>query len=163
MNVSEARATVAGDSGVAAFDKAWFRAVEPRLHVSFVARFGAELGGDSAADAPGYAWQHRDRALEMANPIGFTFRVGQRCASRQQRRDRRRFGLTVGGEPPPGFEPALHDALSAVPVRQRQVVVLCTGCSPTQRGTVDVLGISPSTVQNRTERGLLQLRRKVGP
>jgi len=107
-------------------------------------------------------WEHRARVLAMDNSVGFAFRVGQRWASRQRRRSRRRVGLPVTDERPPGFDPALHDALDALPLRQRQVVVLCTGYGLTHRETAEVLGISPSTVQNHAERGLAQLRRKVG-
>jgi len=161
MDVSENRTSVTDDAGVAAFES-WFGEAEPQLRAALVATYGPELGRDAAAEALGHAWEHRHRVLEMSNPTGYVFRVGQRWATRQERRNRRRFGLAPSGESSPGFEPALHDALAGLPTRHRQVVVLCTGYGLTHRETADVLGISPSTVQNHAERGLRQLRRKVG-
>ena len=116
----------------------------------------------TAAEALSYVWEHRTRVLGLANPVGYAFRVGQRWATRQQRRRRRRFGFATDGNHPPGFEPALHTALAALSLRQRQVVVLCVGYGLTHEEAADVLGISRSTVQNHAERGLRQLRRKVG-
>lgn len=140
----------------------WFAIAEPRLRASLVATFGAELGRDAAAEALSYAWQHRDKVLAMENPLGYAFRVGQRWAVRQSRRNRRRFGMPVFEHPPAGFEPALHEALAALPERQRQVVVLCTGYGLSHREAADVLGISSSTVQNHADRGLAKLRKRIG-
>lgn len=52
-------------------------AVGPRLQRTFVARYGVDLGNEARADALGWAWEHRDRLSEMANPVGYLYRVGQ--------------------------------------------------------------------------------------
>jgi len=164
MDVSEEQhreQSVAVETDRAAFET-WCRLAEPRLRSALVATFGAELGRDAAAEALSYAWQHRERVLLMDNPVGYVFRVGQRWARHQERRNRRRFGFVPDDTLTPGFEPALHAALDALPRRQRQVVVLCIGYGLTHAEAADVLGISRSTIQNHAERGLRQLRGKVG-
>lgn len=161
MDVSEEQET-AEDADRAAFES-WFQHAEPQLRAALVATFGAELGRDAAAEALSYAWEHRARILALDNPVGYVFRVGQRWTTRHQRRGRRRFELVAEADRPPGFEPALHEALDSLPRRQRQVVVLCTGYGLTHAEAADVLNISRSTVQNHAERGLRHLQRKVDP
>ena len=161
MDVSEERSMV-DDAVERAVFESWFHDSEPELRAALVATFGPDLGREAAAEALSYVWEHRTRVLGLANPVGYAFRVGQRWATRQQRRRRRRFGLPVDDNHPPGFEPVLHSALAALSLRQRQVVVLCVGYGLTHAEVAEVLGISRSTVQNHAERGLRQLRRKVG-
>lgn len=91
---------------------AFFLVAEPRLRAALVAAYGGELGRDATAVALQHAWEHRDRVLGMENPVGFLYRVGRRWAAREARRARRQFELARPPEPPPGFEPALHDALA---------------------------------------------------
>ena len=141
---------------------AFFFVAEPKLRAALVAAYGRELGRDATAVALQHAWEHRDRVLGMENPVGFLYRVGRRWAAREARRARRQFDLARPPEPAPGFEPALHDALARLPLRQRQVVVLVSGYGLTHAETAEVLGIARSSVQNHVERGLRRLRHELG-
>lgn len=141
---------------------AFFALAEPKLRAALVAAHGGELGRDAVSVALQYAWEHRDRVLEMENPVGFLYQLGRRWASREQRRSRRRFALTRPTEPAAGFEPALHGALARLPMRQRQVVVLTVGFGLSHAETAEVLGIARSSVQNHVERGLRRLRQELG-
>ncbi len=160
MDVTEEQTTDTGASR-AAFES-WFHRSEPPLRAALVATFGAELGREATAEALSYAWEHRSRVLQLDNPIGYAFRVGQRWAQRQQQRSRRRFGLPSDEGRAPGFEPALAAALDALPLRQRQVVVLCIGYGLTHAEAAGLLGIARSTIQNHAERGLRRLQKEVG-
>ena len=62
-----------GPEGFAAF----FAVAEPRLRRALVAAYGADRGGDATSEALVYGWQHWDRVREMANPVGYLYRVGQ--------------------------------------------------------------------------------------
>jgi DNA-directed RNA polymerase specialized sigma24 family protein len=96
----------------------------------------------------------------MDRPVGYLFRVGQSASRRWQWR-RPRWHEPVpppaGGEP--WVEPGLPKALAALTQHQRVAVVLCHGFEWTHREVADLLGVSPSTVQNHVERGLTKLRR----
>ena len=50
-----------------------------------VAQCGVEPGSDAAADALGYGWEHWDRIGQMANPVGYPYRVAQSSVRRQRR------------------------------------------------------------------------------
>lgn len=141
---------------------AWFADTEPRLRAALVSEFGSDLGRDATAEALGYVWEHRDRVLALENPAGYAFRVGQRWARKQRSRMRRVLFVAESTQNDPRFEPALQRALTAMPVRQRQVVVLCIGYGLTHAEAAALLGISRSSVQNHAERGLRRLQREVG-
>lgn len=55
----------------------FFVDVEPRLRAALVARYGPSTGRAVTVDALTYAWEHWDRLSQMANPVGYLFRVGQ--------------------------------------------------------------------------------------
>lgn len=132
--------------------ESWFRSTEPRLRAALVAAFGPEFGRDATAEALSYVWEHRDRVLALDNAAGYAFRVGQRWGRRQRARQGRRFGMPPIESAAPGFEPALHEALTALSTRQRQVVVLCIGYGLTHAEAADLLNISRSSVQNHRVR-----------
>lgn len=92
------------DADRAAFES-WFEQSEPRLRAALVASFGADVGRD-AAEALSYAWEHRARVLELDNPVGYVFRVGQRWARRHQQRARRRVGFASDEVRPPRTTPS---------------------------------------------------------
>ena len=41
------------------------RAVEPRLRIALMARYGPERGREATAEALAYAWEHWERVAEM--------------------------------------------------------------------------------------------------
>lgn len=141
---------------------AWCRETEPRLRAALVTEFGPELGRDATAEALGYVWEHRSRVLSLENPAGYAFRVGQRWARRQRTRQGRGFPVPDVVQRDSRFEPALLGALSGLPTRQRQVVVLCIGFALTHAEAAALLGISRSSVQNHAERGLRRLQQEIG-
>jgi RNA polymerase sigma factor (sigma-70 family) len=59
-------------------------------------------------------------------------------------------------------EPALPQALQRLSERQRVCVVLVHGYGWTHQEVADLLGISPSSVQNHAQRGLARLRDAIG-
>lgn len=142
-----------------AFDR-FVREVEPRLRRALVAAYGPQVGRDATVDALGWAWAHWDRMATMGNPAGYLYRVGQTKA-REGRRPVRALPVeriaTDGA--PPWVEPELEPALLALSEHQRVAVVLCHGFQWTHREVAELLGLSPSTVQNHVERGLAHLRR----
>lgn len=142
---------------VAEFE-AFVRGAEPRLRRALVAAYGFEDGRDATAEALGYAWEHWERVRAMPNAAGYLFRVAQ------SRRRRRRVPVLydVSGWPEHLFEPGLPGALAALPRRQRVVVVLVHGFGYTLREVAELTGLRRTTVQNHSDRGLAQLRKRLG-
>lgn len=62
----------------------WFAASSARLHHALVATYGPVDGRAAAVDALGYAWEHWDRLRQMANPMGYLYRVGQSAVRRHR-------------------------------------------------------------------------------
>lgn len=140
----------------------WFVEAEPRLRAALVSEFGADLGREATAVAVGYVWEHGDRVLSLEHPVGYAFRIGQRWARRHRSVLRRGIPVSDAVQRDPRFEPGLHRALESLPVRQRQVVVLCIGFGLTHAEAAALLGISRSAVQNHAERGLRRLQMEIG-
>ncbi|MEJ2240436.1 MAG: hypothetical protein P8X82_19265 [Gemmatimonadales bacterium] len=88
----------------------FFAEVEPRLRHALAARYGPEVGRESAADAFEYAWSHWGRVGSMKYPLAYLFRVGQSAAKRYRKRLSVKDRLLE--DPQPWFEPALTPALS---------------------------------------------------
>lgn len=128
----------------------------PKIRAGLVASFGPDVGGDAAAEALAYGWEHWDRVGAMGNPIGYLFRVGQNAAkgSRQQ--------VTFLAVPPPAeipdFEPGLIPALEALTESQRVSVMLVHAFGWTQAEAAEVLDVSPSTIRTHLARGLAKLQ-----
>lgn len=136
------------------------RDVEPRLKHALVAGFGTEVGIEATRDALAYGWEHWDRVRERANPAGYLFGVGRNKA---RRRVRRRVVFPV---PPSGHdlwvEPGLPAALRRLSERQRLAVLLVHGYEWTYAEVADLMGVSISTVQQHTTRGMSKLRNAIG-
>lgn len=150
--------TVAGPSFVE-----FVRSYEPRLRRALVAWYGGEVGREATADALAWAWSNWGRLVEMDNPAGYLFRVGQSRARRLLAGRALRLPLSAVREPAswhsPWVEPGLPMALGALSPRQRAVVVLVYAFEMTHAEVAELLGIRRSTVQNHVERGLARLRR----
>jgi RNA polymerase sigma-70 factor (ECF subfamily) len=149
---------VADDHGFGAL----VAAVEPRLRRALVGAYGREAGREATADALAWAWEHRDRLATLDNVAGYLYRVGQTSARRQ----RRRIAVAPDGDAEhagePQVEPGLERALAGLTEHQRVAVVLCHGFAWTHREVAELLGVSPSTIQNHVERGLDKLRARLG-
>lgn len=132
---------------------------EPRLRRALVARYGHEVGREAAAEALAYAWEHWKRLMEMKNPAGYLFRVGQSRARRYRSRNRPlRTDPVAAGNPEPWIEPQLASALHRLSPRQRTAVLMIHGYGHTYEETARALGVTRSTIQRHVERGMAKLR-----
>ena len=136
---------------------------ERRLRQALTATFGIDRGREAAADAFAYAWEHWDRVAAMANPAGYLFVVGRD-------RQRRRFRLphtrpvfdTGADRAEPWCEPALAAQMAGLSDRERIAVMLVNGYEWSLAEVAELWGVSKSTVQTHTERGLAKLRAGMG-
>jgi len=134
--------------------------VEPRLRTALCASFGPDQGRDSAAEALAYGWQHWERVRTMPNPAGYLWGVGRNHA---RRATRHRFVFPdVPTDEIPWVEPGLPSALADLSEKQRIAVTLVYGLEWTLSEVAGVLGVSKSTVQTQTERGMKKLRNSLG-
>ena len=132
------------------------REVEPRPQRALIARFGPELGRDSAAEALAWAWEHWDRVTGLENAAGYLYRVGVSKA-----RSLRRPGAlmpAVDDVRSPWVEPALPGALERLSDRQRTVVLLVYSMGWKHREVAETLGMRTGTVRKHLERGMAKLR-----
>jgi len=132
----------------------------PRLERALVARFGVDDGLDAVAEATAYGLANWDRLREMANPVGYLYRVGESQGRRLGRRWRRIDALVA--------EPMTHDAvvdidlqraLTRLKAPERVAIVLVYGHGYTYRQAADVLDIPTTTITNHINRGMANLRR----
>lgn len=149
------------DDGGETFET-FFERVEPRLRESLSATVGIEAGREAAVDALAYAWEHWDRVRRMQNPAGYLYVVGRDRARRASRRPRRPKLVRVDNERAPWVEPGLPAALEALPEQQRVVVMLMHCAQWTMSEVAELLQVSKSTVQTHAERGMAQLRERMG-
>jgi DNA-directed RNA polymerase specialized sigma24 family protein len=135
------------------FDR-FLRLTEPRLRLALMSTYGFEEGREATAEALAWAWEHRDRLVEINYPVRYLYRVGQ---SRVRRRKLRLpFARTVWAEP--RIEPELMGALRQLSERQRVAVVLVHGYAWTLAEVAELLELKVPTVQTHLERGLSRLR-----
>lgn len=136
--------------------------VRNRLGPALVAALGVERGNEALAEVLGYAWEHRDRLAGMDHPLAYLFRVGQSRSRWVARRAPR-----AAFPPPqdvrlPDVEPRLIAGLAGLTERQRVCVVLISAYEWTHDEVATLLGLSRSTVQTHSERGIAALRRHLG-
>lgn len=133
------------------------RSTEPRLRRALIAAYGLERGSEAVAEALAFAWEHRERVMQMENAPGYLYRVGQ-SRSRPRRRAMFPDPETVYI---PDVEPRLPVALSELSERQRVAVVL-VGAFQWQLTEVAVLlDLSVPTVQKHYDRAMKKLRRSL--
>lgn len=133
---------------------------ELRLRQALMASYGPDAGRDAAAEALAYGWEHWDRVSEMANPVGYLYRVGQ---SRSPRIARHKKPVlpTVASDTMPWVEPGLPLAMLQLPHKQRQVVFLLHAYEWSMSEVADLLGVSKATVQSYSDRAMKRLRRSL--
>src|SRR6478736_4444430 len=122
----------------------------PRLVRAFVAQRGVEGAADAAAEVMAYAFEHWDRVGQMANPVGYLYRVGQ-SRTRTRKPPRLPAPSAVGL---PDVEPALVPALLELPDTQRTAVWLVHACGWSYADVAEAMGTSTSMVGNHVSRGL---------
>lgn len=131
---------------------------QPQLERALAGHLPATRVGDAVAEALAYAWEHRERVLSMANPVGYLYRVAQSKA----RRRKQGFLPWSSDDAIPDIEPGLPAALAALSPKQSEAIWLvhATGMSHVEAG--EAMGISASTVANHLERGMTRLRDELG-
>ena len=144
-------------TGAAAFDVV-FAELEPKLRRSLVAAYGTDRGREATAEALAWAWEHRDRLVQMDRPLAYLYRVGQS----RTRLKRRRILYQIPESSDPWVEPGLQPALAQLTARQRVTVILAVGYDWTAEEIAELLGIKKTSVHNHHARGLAKLRRILG-
>ncbi len=130
------------------------------LKRALVAAVGVEAGLEATSEALAYGWEHWDRLREMENSAGYLYRVGRSHARRGRKRpvDLPRVEHAVL----PWVEPALPDALAALPEMQRMSLLLVHTFGYSMSDAADLLEVAKGTVQTHIERGLASLRTAMG-
>lgn len=134
--------------------------IRSRLRPVLWSRWGPEVGGDLCGEVEEYAWTHRERLLQMTNPLGFLYRVSQSKARRYTRWSRRNcfpdeFPDVVHDDPD------LHDTLqllAGLTADQRACVLLTKGFGWSYDEVAELLGMTRAAVNNHIHRGLTRLR-----
>lgn len=133
--------------------------VAPLVRRALVARYGTEVGGDAAADAIAWGWEHGQTISSMANPGGYLYRVGQTSARRAHRRlSRSAFPVEPVWIDAPDLPGDLFDALHRLKADQRVAVLMVHGHGFSYRETADVLETTEASVRNHVHRGMRRLR-----
>ena len=134
---------------------------EPRLKRALVALYGIDVGQEAAADALVEGWRRWDRVAGMTNPVGYLYTIGRNSGRRRARVSVPHFPVPPTDHTP-WIEPGLPAALTALPERQRQAVLLVHAHGWTLSEAADVLGVSKNTVRNHVDRGVAKLRAALG-
>ena len=96
----------------------------------------------------------------MLNPVGYLYRVGQSYARKTAQRGGELFAAKCETES--WIEPGLPKALQALTWRQRQTVILIYALGWSYREVSETTGLSIPTIQKHLERGLKNLRMRMG-
>ena len=120
-----------------------------------------QLGADAMAEGMARAYQRWDDVGRYANPAGWVYRVGLNWARSRRRKWVREVFRSESPEPEalpvPDIDPSLDEALAALPVEQRSVVVLRYLLDWSEFQTAEALEIAPGTVKSRLSRALDRL------
>jgi RNA polymerase sigma-70 factor (ECF subfamily) len=109
------------------------------------------------------------RVVIEGEPLHYLFRAVRNAALNHRRRHSREVELAPDGHwlaSPPGAEEtglALQSALTALPVEQREIVVLRVWGQMTFEEAAGVLEISPNTAASRYRYGLAKLKERLQP
>jgi len=133
-------------------------AIEPRLRRALVSRYGLEDGREATARALAWSWEHWEEVSDMANAVGYLYRVA--CSGQRARRQRYLFARA--DDRTPDVEPGLRPALASLSEQQRVAVTLTLAFDWTLSEVAELTGTSISTVNTHRRRGLVRLRRKLG-
>ncbi len=132
--------------------------IEPRLRRALAGHMARDSVGDALAEAFAYAWEHRDRVMQLEHPAAYLFRVAQ-----SKTRSRKQGFLPWTSENAiPDVEPGLVRALGTLSPAQSRAVWLVHACGWTYLETAEALHISASTVGSHVSRALGHLREQLG-
>ena len=129
----------------------------------------ADLAADSTDEAMIRAYQRWFKVGTLDRPAGWVYRVAINHGRSRLRRVARkvRYAALVGDDRSAAAaadevrEPRLQQALAALPVDQRAVVVLRVLLQFSEAECAEALGVRPGTVKSRLHRGLGRLRAAV--
>ena len=130
------------------------------LQRALVARNGVEDGCDAAAEAIAWAWEHQNELSEMANPVGYLYRIGQSSLRRDHRLRRLRVDFLPDRavRDANGFDGELFDGLLELTPDQRVAVVMVHMYSFSYREVAELMSVSDTAITNFVHRGLRRLR-----
>jgi DNA-directed RNA polymerase specialized sigma24 family protein len=138
--------------------EAFVERVKPGLLQALIATYGPVDGREACVDALSWAWEHRDRLVDVDHPVGYLHRVGQSATRRFLPKQVPVRFVEILEISFPDVEPALLPALSRLSEQQRTVVVLVHGYGWRQAEVARLLGVSPSTVWDYLNRAIDRLR-----
>jgi|GEM_PF-1124005 len=147
--------------------EAFYSANIERLTRSLTATLGSRVAAqDAAQDAMVKAYRQWDEIADYSNPMGWCYRVALRRGRRSWRKFSREelsstFSPGTAASQEEGLRPELVNALLALPLTQRSVIVLRVFMGWTIEETAEALDISPSTASGRYQRGMEALRRSI--
>lgn len=135
-----------------------------RLRPALIARHGPQLGIELLSEVSEYAWAERNKLDDIANPVGYLYRVSQSNARRHRRWER---DVQLPSEiPEPGVDDHplgadLHTALAQLRPDDRTIVVLVHSYGYRYDEVAEIIGKSPAAVRNRLHRSMVRLRRQL--
>jgi RNA polymerase sigma-70 factor (ECF subfamily) len=119
---------------------------EPMARTLLVIGGDAEAARDAVAEAFSRAYERWPRVAAMASPMGWVYQVALNELRRRMRRRAHEGRLLrrthVDPVPPAEVDPELWAAVAALPLRQREAIVLRYVGDLTEREVATVLGIS---------------------
>jgi DNA-directed RNA polymerase specialized sigma24 family protein len=130
------------------------------LRQALIGALGVERGEEAHALAMAYGWEHRERVVGMASPVGYLFAVGRSRTRHRRKEVPVQFLAPVAGAT--DYEPGLGPAMVRLPEKQRLAVFLVVGCGWSNAEVGRVTGRSESTVRTLVARGLTRLRAELG-
>ncbi len=135
--------------------------VKPGLLQALVAAYGPVDGREACVDALSWAWEHWDRLQRVSHPVGYLYRVGQSATRSFVPRRAPLRAVDENEHRFPDVEPGLVPALSRLTEQQRTIVLLVHGYDWRQAEVADLLGVSPSTVQDHLAKAIDRLRNEL--
>ncbi len=128
-----------------------------------------QIAEDAVAEAYTRAWSRWRHLSDHPNPTGWVMLTALNACRSWWRRLRREVVVTPPDRPAStgaaGLEPLsiqIRQAITALPKRQREVVVLRLLAELSAEDTGEVLGIAPATVHVHLHRALVALRTGLG-
>ena len=143
---------------------AWALKEQPKLLQALVARYGSDMGEQATAAAMAWAWEHKDRLVEVTALRAYLFRVGQSSMRRSwvwAFHNSATFPTEVADSGTGQIEEALDLAvlLRKLPQKQRTCMLLIHAHGWPYRDVAELLDISVDAVNNHTHRGMNALRK----
>jgi RNA polymerase sigma factor (sigma-70 family) len=124
-----------------------------------------DLAGDATDEALARAYERWHLVSRLERPEGWVYRVALNWAIsvlRRRRRSLHRLYERPPGDGPQVPDPAVHDALGALDVKHRSVVVCRHLLGWSVAETADALGVQEGTVKSRLHRAHQVLQSRLG-